>query len=218
MAEKKKIAKEKESEIYKKLKKYALILIWLGVLVVVFVVIYSIFQGVGKIEYKGLTFIKEKYGEVIIYHYSYTTELSDGTLRRVEVLLRGNPIENNISVEGKIIYPAGKTVFLSINGTGMKNCEYDVIGLGTFSLFMANNGFVLKAGPSDKEEAQTKNQTYITCEKYPNNMVLSLKAGNESKIEQVSQLCYNLEVAECDILPIMEKFIVQSILDAKESS
>lgn len=221
MGEKRKIIKEKETKIDKNIKKYIPFAIGIGVLAVIFIVLYllgQIFQDTGKIEYKGLTFIREKYGEVIVYHYSYLTEMSDGTTKQINVLLRGNPKESKVPIEGKIIYPIGRAVYLSINQSGLENCEYDAVALGAYSMFLANNGFFIKAGTPNKDEAEEKNQSYVTCEKYPNNMVLSLRAANESKIALEGNLCYNLDINGCDTLPVMEKFIVQSILDAKESS
>lgn len=218
MAEKKKITKEKETKIDKNLKKYAPLLIWIGIFAVIFVVFYLAFHNLGKIKYEGLTFTREKYGEIIIYHYYYFTELANGQMRKVDILLRGNPAESNVSMDGEIIYPQGKTVYLSINNSGLNECKYSQIALAEFSIFIANNGIVLKAGTPDKEEAGAKNQTYITCENHPSSMVISLMSGNESKIEQVSGSCYNAEVANCEILPVMEKFIVQSMIDAKKAA
>jgi hypothetical protein len=218
MLEKKKIVKEKETKIDKNIKKYVPFAIWLGVLAVVFVVFYLLFQGLGKVGYEGLTFTREKYGEVIVYHYYYLTEIADGKIRKIDVLLRGNPAENKVPVEGNITYPEGRTVYLSINNSGLNECTYSMVALSSFSIFMANNDIALKAGTPDKDEAQKNNLTYATCGKYPGNMVISLKSGNESKIERTTGYCYNLEVTNCEILPVIEKFIVQSILDAKESA
>jgi len=218
MAGKRKTIKEKETKIDKSIKKYMPFAIWLGVLAVIFIVLYLVFQGMGKVEYKGLTFTREKYGEVLVYHYYYLTELSNGHVRKIDVLLKENPAENKVPIEGKVIYPEGKTVYISINDTGLTECEYSQVALAGFSIFVSSNNIPLKAGTPDKDEAQKNNLTYVTCEKYPNSMVVLLKSGNESKITLTGKLCYNLEVANCEILPVMEKFIVQSILDAKEEA
>ena len=217
MAEKKKINKEKETKIDKNIKKYIPFAIWLAVLAVVFIVLYLLFQGLGKVEYNGLTFTREKYGETLIYHYYYLTEIN-GNVRKIDVLLRGNPAENKVPVEGKIIYPEAKAVYISINDSGLTNCSYSQVAIATFSIFVSNNNIPLRAGTPNKDEAQKNNLTYVTCEKYPNNMVVLLKSGNESKITLTSDLCYNLEVANCEVQQVIEKFIVQSILDAKESA
>jgi len=216
MVKKNKVVEKKDTAIDKNLKTYAPVVLGIGgFIIVVVVLLYFVSQGVGKVEYNGLTFIKERYGEVVIYHYSYLTSMDNGNARRVDLLLRGDPSENNVPVEGEIVYPLGKPVYLSINSSGLDECKYSTIALAGFSGFIASNDIVLKAGTPDKEQSQKNNSTYVTCENYPSNMVVSLKSGSESKIERTSPYCYELEVANCEILPVMEKFIVQSVLDAK---
>jgi len=43
---------------------------------------------------------------------------------------------------------------------------------------------------------------------------LLLRTGEETRINR-NGLCYYIDVADCEILPAIEKFIVQSIIDAK---
>lgn len=212
-----KAKEEKEPAIDRQLKKYFPFLIGLGVLAIVFVVLYFAFSGLGKVNYEGLTFVKEKYGDVQVYHYSYATKLSSGKVRVIDVFVRGNPAENSIPISGEIIYPAGKKVYLSINNTGINTCEDSVIAVAELSGFLSNNNIPLKAGTPDMEEARVNNSTYITCASYPTSMTITLRAGEETKITRTGNFCYEMEVANCEILPAMEKFIVQSIVDAKEA-
>ena len=64
MAKQARVKKEKETLIDKKLKGYLPFVIGLAVLALIFVVLYFAFQNLGKVTYEGLTFTKEKYGEV----------------------------------------------------------------------------------------------------------------------------------------------------------
>lgn len=216
MARKIKAKEEKETGIDRQLKKYFPLLLGLGILVVVFVVFYFAFAGLGKVKYEGLTFIKEKYGDVQVYHYSYVTKLSSGNLRVIDIFVRGNPAENKVPVNSEIVYPVGKNVYFSINSTELNTCGDTIIAIAELSGFLANNEIPLKAGTPDREESKRNNSTYITCASYPSSLTVSLKAGEETKITRTDN-CYNIEVANCEILPAMEKFIVQSIVDAKNS-
>ena len=217
MVKKIKAKEEKDTKIDKQLKKYLPLLIGLGVLVVVFVVFYFAFAGLGKVKYEGLTFIKERYGDVQVYHYSYVTEISSGRVRAIDVFVRGNPAENEVPIDSKIIYPTGKNVYLSINSTEINMCEDTMIAIAGLSGFLANNEIPLKAGTPDREESKRNNSTYLTCASYPSSLTISLKAGEETKITRTGN-CYNIEVSNCEILPALEKFIVQSIVDAKNSA
>ena len=167
--------------------------------------------------YEGLTFIKERYGDVQVYHYSYVTEISSGRVRVIDVFIRGNPAENEVPIDSKIIYPTGKNVYLSINSTEINMCEDTMIAIAGLSGFLANNEIPLKAGTPDREESKRNNSTYLTCASYPSSLTISLKAGEETKITRTGN-CYNIEVSNCEILPALEKFIVQSIVDAKNSA
>ena len=46
----------------------------LAILAVVFVIFYVLFSGAGKVHYNGLTFTKEQFGDIPVYHYSYISE------------------------------------------------------------------------------------------------------------------------------------------------
>src|SRR3989304_4258892 len=129
----KKLKADKETKIDKKLKQHIPFLAWLAVLAVLFFALFFAFQNLGKVKYEGLTFVREKYGEVLVYHYSYLTKVSSGNFRSIDVFVRGNPAESNVSISGKIIYPKDKTVYLSINQTGLKECEDSMIALSSLS-------------------------------------------------------------------------------------
>lgn len=215
MAKKKIKQEEKETKIDKEIKKYLPLLAGLGILILIFIVFYFAFSGLGKVKYEGLTFVKERYGEIEVYHYSYLTKLDNGNIRAIDVIVRGNPAENSVPIDSKIVYPEGKSVYLSINNSGLNKCEDSIIAIAELSGFLANNEIPLKAGTPDREEARKNNSTYITCESYPNNLIISLREGSETKITRTGSRCYNMEVANCEIVPAMEKFIIRSIVDAK---
>jgi hypothetical protein len=218
MAEKNKVAKatkkEKETEIDKKLKKSAPFLIWLGVLAVVFVVSYFAFRNLGKIEYQGLEFKAEKFGSLLVYAYDYLVRTPAG-IEEKTLYFRVNPTENNVSVNGEITYPGDKEVYISSNSTGLMKCEDTMIALANLVLFLQNSDITVKSGTLDEEEAQAKNYTYATCANHPDNPVIEIRAGNETKIEN-SGICYDIEIANCEMLPALEKFIVQSIIDSQK--
>ena len=79
---------------------------------------------------------------------------------------------------------------------------------------MTNNQFTVKAGTLDENESKEMNLTYVSCDLTPNNVVINLKAGNESRITGKG-MCYTIEVADCKVLEAVEKFEVESIVQAK---
>lgn len=196
--------------------------IMLGI-VAVFLVSYSFFQDSKSFDYQGLTFTKEKFGDILFYKYSYSTDKPGITgsvvdskgMQQVNLLLRDDPRKNLVSVDGKIEYlRREKFVYISINSTGI-TCEKSTIAIANLASFLSQNGFNPEPGVPDEAEAKEMNLTYVTCENRPNNMVILLQSGNQNSIVRKDN-CYTVTIADCDIIAPTEKFIVQSIIDAKE--
>lgn len=191
-------------------------------LVIIFLVSYSIFQGLKNINYQGLSFKKEMFGQIPLYHYYYIGKvktITGGVIseqnKKVDLFLRNDPNENNITVDGEIIFPEDKSVYIGIGNEGISNCKYTVIGLATLSSFLSQNGISVKAGVADLEDAKANNLTHISCEKYPSSAVILIEKGEKTKITKSKGYCYTISVNNCETLPAMEKFIVQSLIDAR---
>lgn len=215
-----KTKKEKETKIDSHIKRYLPFMIMLLVLALVFVVLYFIFQGLGKVEYNGLTFTREKFGEVLVYSYVYLIKTSEGKIVQNTLYIRHDPRKNDIPIDGQIIYPEGLKVMISINSTGLTECEDSMIAVATLTNFLTANRLGVKGGTPDKAEAKAQNMSYVSCDNYEGNAVISIRAvdGNETKITREEPYCYRVDVANCEIQQAIEKFVVQSILDAKEAS
>ncbi len=214
--------KEKETSVDKHLKSYVKsytpLIIVLIALVVIFFILYYIFQGIGTVKYQGLTFTKEKFGDILVYSYNYFVKTADDKIAQRTLYLRNDPRYNDVPVNGKIIYPAEKRVYISINGTGLTECEDNLISIASLSSFIVNNNLLIKAGLADENEAKINNQTHITCKDFTENVVITLKSANETRIEKTINYCYDVEIANCEILKAVEKFIVQSLIDARNTS
>jgi hypothetical protein len=177
-------------------------------------------------EYNGLKFEKQMLGNIPLYKTTYFTEktirttgdvINTGESTAVNILLRSDPREiDDIPVEGEIEFlPREYFVYMTVSSSPDLLCEYSLIAMAQISSFLTQNGFKPKAGVSDEQAAQEQDLDYITCENHPERMVISLEAGDENKIVRDGN-CYTIYVANCEILKPTEKFIIQSILDAKE--
>jgi hypothetical protein len=230
MEETKKEAQKKNPQ--KKISKADKELFWvLGVmvgLILVFLISSAIFKDLKNFKYEGLAFSKEMFGDIPLYKHVYMTDKrmasttgavigSDEVRSAVTVLLRNDPRENNILVEGKIEYPPReKFVYITFNSSGIL-CEYSNVAIASLGTFFNQNGFRARAGSADEADAKANNLTYVTCENKPDNMVIFFQAGSETSITR-NENCYIITVANCEILPATEKFIVQSVIDAKENA
>lgn len=224
----KKIKNIEESELDRKIKRnlklYLPIVIFLVAIVSVFFIFSQIFSSFGKVKYDGLTFTKEKFGEIPVYHYAYYLSSPTGALVQYNLYIRNNPAENKVPVDGKIRFAAGNLVYIGIDGEGLSKCNQSSIALAGLSQFLTNNFIKIKSGVLDIKEAVAENLSYISCEGHPDNRVIKIKTGNATYItnKEVSnddiKTCYTISVANCEVLPAVEKFIVQSIVDAKNAT
>ena len=195
------------------------------VLIVVFIISFSFFRESNSFEYNGLKFTKTLFGDLPLYRYTYLTSVTVRTItgevirttdsKNVILLIRVDPRKNKVPVTGKIEYFAKeKSVYVSINSTGLL-CPYSQVALAELGSFLSQNDLIIETGSADETDAKENNLTYISCDNYPDNMVILLQSGEESSVARENN-CYIITVADCDVIPPVEKFIVQSIIDSKD--
>lgn len=174
---------------------------------------YFISQNQYKFNYQGLSFTKERYGEIPVYHYYYYLDLPNGQQARYNLFLRNDPRTNNVSVQGDILFREFP-IYFSIDSDALGSCENASLGVSSLAGFLINNNLEMKIATPNATEAVEKNVSYASCMEATNNTVILMRPGEESRITQ-SGNCYILSVANCDMLRVAEKFEVQSILDWK---
>jgi len=187
-------------------------------LIAIFTVSSYIFEESKTFEYQGLSITKEKFGEIPVYRYSYyipsITGAATGAPNKVNILFKYDPRELDVPVEGTIEYLRKNTfVYITINSTGIL-CEESILAVATLSSFIGQNGYLLASGSADEADAEANNLDYRTCETNPDRMVITLQEGQETSIIKEKDNCYTINVANCEILPAIEKFMIQSIIDA----
>ncbi|MBS3066065.1 hypothetical protein J4229_03415 [Candidatus Pacearchaeota archaeon] len=223
MARKRKIIKEeaeKETEIDKKIKSYVKsyspLAIWIGVLIAVFIIFYFAFQGIGKVEYGGITFKKVMYGNIPLYGYSYSLITQTGEIFKYNLYLRNNPKENDVKIEDKIEINRAAIVYVTINGTDLQKCNDTIIAVAQLSQFLTGNLYSIKGATPNFEDAEKTNITYADCDTFPENTVIKLEAGNETIVSRENN-CYIIRAANCEILPASEKLIVEYLVGSRTS-
>lgn len=195
---------------------FYMILAGMILLIGVVLLVYYLIHGRYNFEYQGLAFTKEKYGDLDVYHHYYYFTF-EGEQYQYNLYLHNDPRKNKVPVEGNIVLQDGKTVYIGINSTGL-NCSNNTLAVGTLSSFLVDNMLKVKGGTPNAYEAKESNKTLIQCALYPTNPVIIMQSGAETSIKQVNRTgCYEITVGNtCDILQAVEKFKVQSIIDAKK--
>lgn len=210
--------KEMNKRKERKLEKELLgILVFLGVLIIVFLIASAYFKSLNTFEYKGLTFSKQKLGEIPLFYHSYYIKTNSGELAKYNFYIRNDPRTNNVTLIGapsRLMSP-GSVVYLSINSDGLEQCRYGPLAVGSLSSFLTDNQMKVIAGNLDFWEAGERRDLWATCENRPGNKVIEILKGNETKVT-IDGNCYKIEVANCEILEATEKLEVQSLVDAKK--
>ncbi|MEK6889339.1 MAG: hypothetical protein AABW80_04500 [Nanoarchaeota archaeon] len=190
-------------------------------LIILGAVIGYFFKGIGTYTYEGLAFTKERYGDVVVSHYSYLfKDKISQELLRYNLYLRIDPRENNVPVEGEVLF-SKSDIILSVDTTYLQQCSDSIIAISMLQDFIKNNGFNLKTGVGQLEQNDNRTDIpFVNCETHPNDLLIQLKEGSETKIVQTdgNGLCYEINVNDCEILPAVEKFVIRSIIDAKKTN
>ncbi len=200
---------------------------WVVGLVLLFIILNYAFPliykalGVGTINYQGLAFTKESIGTgkpIIIYHYYYLYRDSMGELVQNNIYLRNDPRTNTVPVTSPIEFFHGLPVYVGVDADSLSKCNQSSIAISELAAFVKNAGFNVHGGTINATEAESQNVTYVSCNNQTNSTVIQFVMGNMTGITRTSQICYKISTASCsDVLSASEKFIVQSIIDAKNA-
>ena len=196
-------------------------LYWIfGVMIVMLAIILLIpliSRQLNTFKYESLTFTKEKFGQIPVYHYYYSYSFNK-QVWTYNLYLRLDPRKNTVPVYGEIGFPKiGSTVLISINSSAFSKCDSTLRELASLADLLSGNKYPVKGGVLDKNESVASNLTYITCDNSPHSMVITLNSGNETKIVSNGS-CNQIIVKDCELLEAVEKFKVQSLIDAKKRS
>ena len=182
-------------------------------LVLVVLLIYYIKINANIFEYKDLKFTKEMFGKIPVYRYTYHFEGRTGFMT-FNLLLRIDPRENKVPVNGDITFPIGKTAYISVNSTGLNECEDSRIALSSLASFISNNQIKVKGASPDPIKANESKVVYATCDNYKDNPVILVQKADNTEINNVG-LCYTINVNNCEILSAIEKFEIEALLNAR---
>lgn len=218
--DKKPIETEETPTTEKKDKQFYWILIGMAAIIIVFFSSYFFLASLNSFNYNGLTFTKEKFGDIPVFHHYYNFNV-DGQLVKYNLFLRNDPRKNNIPVTGSIVdegleFRRDNFVYISVDPEDLTECEYSRVGISTLAAFLSNNYLNVKGAAPKESLANESNVEYVTCETNPQDVVILVKAGDETKIIYEKKNCQIIQIANCQVLEAIEKFQVHSILDAKK--
>lgn len=209
--------KENTEHLNKSLKKrqnkqilYAIVLMVLVILIII-TVPYIMKNYLNKFSYLKLDFYKNNLGKITFYSTNIPLIDNNGkVVAGYSMDFRNDPRKLNyinVSISDKNINLMRDNITYVAISSNVNHCDYNTVAVANLASFL--RGFArlnLKGASSDKEYANLTNSTYANCQTNPNNTVILIKSGNETKIEKTSKNCYELTYKECEVTQVTEKF------------
>ena len=208
--------KETGEELAGSEKQIKFLVVIMAVLLLGIFIVYFITANSKTFTYGGLDFQKINFDKLIMYYSKIPQKSITGdVVRNYNLYLEKDPRTlNNIPVQGKIALKFDTIVSTdpAIDhcsggaGAGMKLSEFFLAaGIKSVSALM-NESYALE-----------KRKSYVpTCNESLPYTILLVRPGSESKIVQMSQNCYSLEIKDCQTLEVIERFIVAAIAHSKD--
>jgi len=178
------------------------VLLVMGIFFVVFIASYLIINSMKHFEYQGLKFDIMREGDVTFYHTSLPL-VKNNVKINYNVYLRNDPRKlEKIPVEGKI----NLLEMMVINSTDSFVCNGDGgISMYNFQQILEALGIQVIQDPE------------AGCDSLARYSYIVIKEGNTTSIEQTGPSCYNFNVNNCEILAVMEKFLVETLVKANKA-
>lgn len=197
-------------------------LIWFFVVVVfvfaAFLVPYFLLESSKSFEFNGVDFVVEEYSDLTIFHGRFVS-LTDSLLN-YNVFFRVDPRKNDVLVSGKLDrYWTREIVSFSPEVSkcqgGLSRVMLDLVSF----LRLGVGADEVKNGVSDKDFANLTGVDFFDCEDSRDKTVILIEIGEDRGIVQNESYpsCYIITARDCDDSEVVEKFIMQTIVDFRDT-
>src|SRR3989344_817180 len=218
---KKKTANDEDARVKKKFaseefqnKQIKIVLVLIGILFLAGILSYYIYQQVSNPEYRGLKFYKVKEGKIDFYvvRVPSINPLTGQAEGYYDMALRNNPNDlNYINFTGRAKFLRNITLSFS---RAIEGCSDNLIAVANFvRVFNGGLGFNIKGATTNEEYARDVNMTYATCDHAGNQTVIIIQnasLGGPTAIEETIDDCYVIDVDKCEVLPALERFMLET--------
>lgn len=170
--------------------------LWIAIITFVTIIVFWSFYSSQNFEYKGFKWDVIKEGEVIFYHTSFPL-IYQGEKVNYNVYLRNDPRKlEKVPFNGEL----NLLEMMVINNTDSFVCEgKGGIAMLNFQQILGNLGMNFMKDPN------------ATCDSEGRYMFVQIQEGDETGIVQTGPSCYTLNVNDCEILEVTERFLVESL-------
>ena len=172
--------------------------------VVVFIVVYIMISSANHFTYRGVKFDVVQEQDLTFYKTSFPA-MYQGSTVPYNFYIRNDPrvLDSEIPFEGS----QNLLDNMVINMTENFDCDGDgVIAIANFVKFYQFIGTKVIKDPN------------ATCDQQGRYMFVQIQEGNSTEIKQTGPSCYELDVSDCEILKVTERFMIESFVKAQKVS
>jgi len=198
------VEKEKptsKSQIKKENKILRNVLIGIGIFVILLLLGVLFIYSVRNINYEGVKFEIVKEGELILYQTSLPV-IYQGNIVPYNIYFRNDPRKlKDVEFNDELVLFED----IVINSTEDFKCE----GMGVIAIanFVKVNELLGMKVIKDGNASCDENGMYS---------FIQLQPGNVTNIKKVGPSCYNLNVNDCEILEVTERFMLEELIKYNE--
>lgn len=187
-----------KEEIKEENKQLGILVLIIGGILIAFGVIYFLIGSIGDFEYRGTDFKIVEEGKLIFYNTAFPLRdsITGKVLGDYNFYIRNDPrkLGEEVLFEGN----------LNLMKNVVLNSEQDFHCDGDGVIAVANFANLLK-----QAGAEVIKDDNATCDEQGRYTYILLKEGNVTKIEQVGNSCYEININDCEILKGTERFMVE---------
>jgi len=182
------------------------ILIVIGVIIICIVLAIYFINSLKSFEYRGVKWTVVKEGSIIFYQTSFPIQVGAKSVP-YSIYLRNDhrELDRQIPFNGEIFGKYDLSTFsdkmarLVINSTSKFDCNADeIIAVGNLASLQ---------GIGIKMIRDTNAST--TCDPQGRYIFINLKEAEKSEINQIGKSCYELNIANCEVLKVTERFMTE---------
>jgi len=195
------------------------IYLMVAVVLVIVVLPYIKSNYIDKFDYHGLTFQKTQLGDLEFYSTQFPVVVGTGeVVGSYSVNLRNNPKEldkipittNKNRIEFTLNDGKFGDAYIALNPF-MELCDNSSIAMASLSGFLKDSNLNVISAVTDKAYARDNNITQRWCNSDPLDTVFYVTDGNDTKITEIQNGCYELQFNNCEILQVSERTILKML-------
>ncbi len=197
--------KESQRQEHNKILKWIFGVLGIVILAALLVILISNYSE--NFNYNGVKFNVVKFCDsgppcLVTYHTTLPVTLSDGKTADYNFYLRNDPRKLKVDFNGNLTF---KPIMVF-------NTESDFVCNGNGAIAGAN--LVQLYNVVSTNVISDKN---ATCDSFGRYMLIDVKPGNQTRIEQVGPACYNIYIKDCEVLEGTEKFMIETFVRVNEA-